>query len=1138
MSLDKLLEKAKEYNLSQEIIDSRESGRIEFVSKFPIDQIGKLQIDEYVAGTDKNSFSYWLEFKKILFGIGGGNASKFGLYKGANGNYYGGTGQNKILLKGKELEKQFEIIKTGIIKALDYVKNDRISEIKALNIPIWNMVLQKILTLYYPDKFITIGASDVLIESAKDISLDGIELIPENLIQINYECKKKLDTQAFFKDWSYEKIGSLIWATYYEDSKRDYYILGSKYGENNNVDVFPDMLTKSVISVGFASKYDLAEYFQAKPVDIAEFLEKKGEEQKSINALKHFLSIKVGDRIAIKASGSPKGTKGFLSIVGIAEVIEKDGKIYEHDPKGLGHIINVTYLNAPVYKEFELGGYGSTMHKLAKPAQIDLIFKGEYTTVPISGNDFNSVLTKFEKSDLDFYFNFLRTLIKHFDMHSRDERLVFSIRDNSLNFTIGQRYCWNLFVADKKGKFGVISTDKLKENSGRFDGTDSAPYYTHFDEVNSVYENSKPIYNALDLELKRTKKSSFRKFNNIDFENYVFNVTQHLNKNKMNYKEEYTTWLNRINPNDGGTKSSYLRAIEILSTIVKYNIFEVDNLNEIDFLYEDLIKEQRIEGGKYNHKEAPSYGNKGFYSAAIKTYSDFLKQYKKPNTITFMEPLNTILFGPPGTGKTYNSINQAISIVNPGFNTKQDRKLVKEEYDRLEKDNRILFSTFHQSMSYEDFIEGIKPLPPKPNEPLNYDIQAGIFKIACARAAYLCYKKYNQAKGLGKSNYTFDDLYNAFIESIKPSIKNNQFPIYKTITGKDVEIFEVNSQDSIKARAKGSKATHVAPLTQENLEKLYNKYNSASEIKNLDEIRDTVQVSPRSTEFYAVFDGLKQFEKTYKPDNTIIEEDVVVDTTEDAEKIKKFTAGIYNDAIKQFGKEAEPIVLIIDEINRGNVSQIFGELITLIEDDKRIGKSESLEVILPYSKLKFGVPPNLHLIGTMNTADRSVEALDTALRRRFVFEEIPPKYDLKELQYEYAGFKAFEILQTINKRIEKLLDKDHLIGHSYFILKDGEKPNEKLKNSFYKSILPLLQEYFFGDFGKIGLVLGQGFVNLKNWDDKVDSFAEFDHESSGDFESKDVYEIIDYREPTNYEVNKVKMDFEKAIKRLMKLNIA
>jgi len=448
--------------------------------------------------------------------------------------------------------------------------------------------------------------------------------------------------------------------------------------------------------------------------------------------------------------------------------------------------------------------------------------------------------------------------------------------------------------------------------------------------------------------------------------------------------------------------------------------------------------------------------------------------------------LNQILYGPPGTGKTYNSINKAISITNPAFANWQKREDVKNEYDRLVKDNKILFTTFHQSMSYEDFIEGIKPNQIENRDTLSYEIKAGIFKIACARAAYLCHKKHIQAKGGSMATYKFDDLYNSFIESIKPSIRNNQYPTYKTITGKDVEIFEVNSQGSIRARAKGSKATQVAPLTQENIEKLYNKYKNISDIDNLSQIREAVQVSPRSTEFYAVFGGIKKFEENYMPDNTIDEEEVSIDTMEDEDKVKKFTAGIYNDAIIQFGKEAEAVVLILDEINRGNVSQIFGELITLIEDDKRIGRPECLEVILPYSKSKFAIPPNLFLVGTMNTADRSVEALDTALRRRFAFEELPPKYDLNELQYSYGGVKGHEILQTINKRIEKLLDKDHLIGHSYFILKNSENVEIKLKNSFYKNIIPLLQEYFFGDFGKIGLVLGQGFVNLKNWDEKSD----------------------------------------------------
>ena len=230
-------------------------------------------------------------------------------------------------------------------------------------------------------------------------------------------------------------------------------------------------------------------------------------------------------------------------------------------------------------------------------------------------------------------------------------------------------------------------------------------------------------------------------------------------------------------------------------------------------------------------------------------------------------------------------------------------------------------------------------------------------------------------------------------------------------------------------------------------------------------------------------------------------------------------------------KKNNNYVLIIDEINRGNVSAIFGELITLIEEDKRIGKPEALMVTLPYSKKPFGVPANLYIIGTMNTADRSVEALDTALRRRFSFEEMPPNYELPELSNELFGYPASKILKTINHRIEKLLDKDHAIGHSYFINKD----NVSIVESFYKCIIPLLQEYFFGDFGKIGLVLGNGFVKQKEWDKTTDSFAEFDYDNSSDFEERNVFEIIDYRNKNQiYKIKEIEMTFGLSIKLLMK----
>jgi 5-methylcytosine-specific restriction protein B len=171
---------------------------------------------------------------------------------------------------------------------------------------------------------------------------------------------------------------------------------------------------------------------------------------------------------------------------------------------------------------------------------------------------------------------------------------------------------------------------------------------------------------------------------------------------------------------------------------------------------------------------------------------------------------------------------------------------------------------------------------------------------------------------------------------------------------------------------------------------------------------------------------------------------------------------------------------VIDEINRGNVSGIFGELITLLEPDKRMSREEEISVELPYSKEQFTVPPNVYIIGTMNTADRSVEALDTALRRRFAFEEIIPKPELLK-DITFNGFNLKEVLATINERIEALVDRDHTIGHSYFInIESGVA--EALKHAFENKVIPLLQEYFYNDYEKIALVLGEGFVEKKKSD--------------------------------------------------------
>ena len=370
-------------------------------------------------------------------------------------------------------------------------------------------------------------------------------------------------------------------------------------------------------------------------------------------------------------------------------------------------------------------------------------------------------------------------------------------------------------------------------------------------------------------------------------------------------------------------------------------------------------------------------------------------------------PLNQILFGAPGTGKTYNTKRIAVEIING--KKQRTREEINAEYEDLVNAKQIVFTTFHQSLSYEDFIEGIKPETIDGN--VTYEIKDGIFKSLCKTASL---------RQIDSDN--FDSVYQKLLNEIDKS-SEKKLVLETIVHSKEFSIYR-NSKNNIRFHANTEKA-------------------SEGVIKK---------------------DVIEHYLKTGE----------TLDWAPYTKALGNYLVEHYNYSQNE-NNEQKNYVIIIDEINRGNVSAIFGELITLLEEDKRKGNKEQTEVILPYSNDKFSVPNNVYIIGTMNTADRSVEALDTALRRRFSFIEMQPNPSVL-LNSEYIDVDLKKLLETINQRIEVLVDKDHQIGHSYFI---GIQNLEDLKQTFKDKIIPLLEEYFYGDFGKIGLVLGGSFIYLE-----------------------------------------------------------
>lgn len=349
-----------------------------------MERLQSMSLEDYALGGEnyKDSFSYWIETETRSLGdvggIGGGGSFKHGIYgmsrrKEFSGNKRMSDDRYAWTIKyGRDAMTVFQNIKDILLQVAHAAQDNNWDAIDILDF--YAPVKWKWAFLYSSQNLIPVYKREALEIAANHLGYG--EKNNSYPVLYRYIREQKMEEE------SPSLLGDKVWSIYLEHKPCNYYIIGSKYGEHKDLDVFPEMLSRNVISTGFASAFDLDDLVGKSQKDIVNFLKEKNEDSNSYSCLKYFLNIKPGDKIAVKADGSPKGDKGFLSIVGIAEAKEADD-YYGYDPEGLGHTITVDWLQAPVYKEFSLGGYGRTIHKLNDQDVINEIFNTNYDIVPI-----------------------------------------------------------------------------------------------------------------------------------------------------------------------------------------------------------------------------------------------------------------------------------------------------------------------------------------------------------------------------------------------------------------------------------------------------------------------------------------------------------------------------------------------------------------------------------------------------------------------------------------------------------------------------------------------------------------------------------------------------------------------------------
>ena len=491
----------------------------------------------------------------------------------------------------------------------------------------------------------------------------------------------------------------------------------------------------------------------------------------------------------------------------------------------------------------------------------------------------------------------------------------------------------------------------------------------------------------------------------------------------MSNKEKFKKWL-KENGNADSTISNYILYLDkhtlnklIEENLYSKNIFDINDIKEIEKIVSFFDKNQNL---KIFNKDKRS-----FPKSSLKKYIDFLKQNleedktieTKNNEINIK---NIILYGTAGVGKTHN-YQHLISMIEEGKNEKEifdsitdntdENEIIldKKTFKTIKDDGRVEFVTFHQSYSYEDFIEGFRP-----NENGNIKLEDGIFKILSDKAS----KNLDDSK---KDNIVLENelhLLTKFKNYINRKIENGEE--LKLQRGDNFYLIKFEDNKLyFKATAK-SNVNEEFNLNYDDFTKIYNSDLAKNTLKDISSILGTNSVQQK----YAYY--------------LQIHKDFIENEIEDEVSKQEI-----ENTLKNY-------YIVIDEINRGNISKIFGELITLIEEDKRDG----YEVTLQYSKEKFKVPSNLYIIATMNSSDKSIATIDIALRRRFTFLKMLPNLALVK------NNKAQELMKELNIYIKNTIGEDYMLGHSYFMKVENEKDLNFIKK--YK-IEPLLEEYFYGD---------------------------------------------------------------------------